>query len=81
MQRRYDGQGRLKEEDDRFNQRSTWTYDEAGNRLSLTDPAGTTTTAPDRLNRIARQTTAAGSTELSYSTAGWRRCSCGSGGV
>lgn len=81
VQRRYDGQGRLKEEDDRFNQRSTWTYDEAGNRLSVTDPAGTTTTAPDRLNRIARQTTAAGSTELSYSTAGWRRCSCGSGGV
>lgn len=36
----------------------------------MTDPAGTTTTAPDRLNRIARQTTAAGSTELSYSTAG-----------
>ena len=70
VQRRYDGQGRLIEEDDRFNQRSTWTYDEAGNRLSVTDPAGTTTTAPDRLNRIARQTTAAGSTELSYSTAG-----------
>ncbi|SDD94543.1 RHS repeat-associated core domain-containing protein [Aquimonas voraii] len=70
VQRRYDGQGRLIEEDDRFNQRSTWTYDEAGNRLSLTDPAGTTTTAPDRLNRIARQTTAAGSTELSYSSAG-----------
>lgn len=36
----------------------------------MTDPAGTTRTAPDRLNRIARQTTAAGSTELSYSTAG-----------
>ena len=70
VQRRYDGQGRLREEDDRFGQRSTWTYDEAGNRLSLTDPAGTTTTAPDRLNRIARQSTAAGSTELSYSSAG-----------
>ncbi len=36
----------------------------------MTDPAGTASTAPDRLNRIARQTTAAGSTELSYSTAG-----------
>jgi len=70
VQRRYDGQGRLIEEDDRFNQRSAWTYDEVGNRLSVTDPAGTTRTAPDRLNRIARQTTAAGSTELSYSTAG-----------
>lgn len=58
------------EESDSFKQRSTWTHDEAGNRLSVTDPAGTTTTAPDRLNRIARQTMAAVSTELSYSKAG-----------
>src|SRR5690606_15240054 len=70
VERRFDGQGRLVQETDRFGQRSDWTYDEAGNRLQLRDPAGTTSTQPDRLNRTVRLTTAEGSTELGYTPAG-----------
>ena len=63
ISRQYDGHGRLIAEDDRYGQHSTWTYDEVGNRLQLGDPAGTTVTQPDRLNRLVRLSRPDGSTD------------------
>lgn len=70
IRRQYDGHGRLIAEDDRYDQHSQWTYDEVGNRLQLSYPAGTTVTQPDRINRLVRLSRPDGSTELRYSPAG-----------
>jgi YD repeat-containing protein len=70
-QRRYNGQGWLETETDRYGQRTVWTHDEVGNRTRREDPAGTTSYQPDALNRTTAVTVpGAGSTSLDYTPAG-----------
>ncbi|WP_395788215.1 RHS repeat-associated core domain-containing protein, partial [Aquimonas sp.] len=70
-QRRYNGQGWLETETDRYGQRTVWTHDEVGNRTRREDPAGITSYQPDALNRTTAVTVpGAGSTSLDYTPAG-----------
>ncbi len=66
----YDPIGRLLQETKESGDVLTYGYDQAGNRTSVTTPAGTTTYGYDELNRLATVVDATGTTTYGYDDVG-----------
>jgi RHS repeat-associated protein len=66
----YDARGRLTMETKASGDVLVYTYDDAGNRSSVTTPEGTATYTSDELNRLSTVVDATGTTTYTYDAAG-----------